>query len=73
MHPYLCNSCVDGYYQDGSSCSPCYYTCRTCSGPLSASASALHQNCLSCYEDRTYRNDIGFCMCKSGATDDGVH
>ncbi len=35
-------TCSDGYYKNGSGCSPCHSSCKTCSGSQST-------QCTSCY------------------------
>jgi len=58
-----CCDVANGFYLNGTTCTACYYKCKTCNGTLSG-------NCLGC--DTATRDLIsGSCICKKGYYDDG--
>ena len=56
-------TCSDGYYKNGSGCSPCHSSCKTCSGEKA-------NNCTSC-DSRAYLSGGQCVVCPANAVCDG--
>eukprot|EP00828_Plagiopyla_frontata_P032775 TRINITY_DN42647_c0_g1_i2.p1 TRINITY_DN42647_c0_g1~~TRINITY_DN42647_c0_g1_i2.p1 ORF type:complete len:294 (-),score=36.06 TRINITY_DN42647_c0_g1_i2:135-926(-) len=59
--------CADGYYDDGANelCSPCHYSCSTCSGGSSSECTACNTT-----TNRIYDKQLNSCLCQN-SFDDG--